>query len=340
MKAIVIPKYGRADVLCVRTLPEPDPGAGEVRIAVQAAGLNFSEVSARQGLYPDAPKPPSVVGYEVAGTIDALGPGVSGFAHGDRVWAICHFGGHAERVCTPAVLVRKMPASLDFVRAAAIPVAYATAWLLTSRFGHVNENERILVHMAAGGVGLAAIDLCRRVRGVTIFGTASAAKHDFLRSRGVAHPIDYRATDFEKEVLRLTNGRGVHLVLDPMGGRNWRKNYRLLSPLGRLMVFGFANATRAGTRSFGRVLVQLAQSPHWSPMKLMGENRAVMGLNLGHLFDDHDVVATGLDLLAELVSSGAIDPVIDRVFPFSQAADAHRRIENRQNVGKVVLVPG
>ncbi len=340
MKAIVIPRYGKADVLCVRELPEPEPKAGEVRIAVHAAGLNFSEVSARQGLYPDAPKPPSVVGYEVAGTIDALGSGVSGFARGERVWAICRFGGHAERVCTPALLVRRMPASLDFVRAAALPVAYATAWLLTSGFGYVRENERILVHMAAGGVGLAAIDLCRRVRGVTIFGTASAAKHDFLRSRGVDHPIDYRTMDFEKEVRRLTDGRGVQLVLDPMGGRNWRKNYRLLAPLGRLMVFGFANATRAGTRSFARVIGQLVQSPRWSPMTLMGDNRAVMGLNLGHLFDDTDLVTVGLDALDGLISSGAIDPVIDRVFPFSQAADAHRRIENRENVGKIVLVPG
>jgi NADPH:quinone reductase-like Zn-dependent oxidoreductase len=307
---------------------------------VRAAGLNFAEVSARQGLYPDAPKPPAVVGYEVAGTVDAVGAGVSGLVRGDRVWAICRFGGHAERVCTRASLVRRMPASFDFIRAAALPVAYTTALLLTSSFGHVRENDRVLVHMAAGGVGLAAIDLCRRVPGVTIFGTASPGKHEFLRSRGVHHPIDYRAKDFEKEVRHLTSGRGVHLILDPMGGRNWRKNYRLLAPLGRLMLFGFANATRAGTRSFGRVLTQLAWSPRWSPMTLMNDNRAVMGLNLGHLFDEHELVATGLDALATLVSSGAIDPVIDRVLPFSRAAEAHRRIEDRENVGKVVLVPG
>ncbi len=339
MNAVVISRYGNPDVLSVRALPEPEPGPGQVRIAVHAAGLNFSEVSARQGLYPDAPKPPSVVGYEVAGTIDALGPGVTDLARGDRVWAICRFGGHAERVCTPAALVRRMPASLDFVRAAALPVAYATAVLLTSGFGHVGENERVLIHMAAGGVGLAAIELCRRVRGVTIFGTASSAKHDFLRSRGVDHPIDYRATDFEDEVRRLTGGRGVHLVLDPMGGRHWRKNYRLLAPLGRLMLFGFANAQRAGTRSFARVIGQLAGSPRWSPMTLMNDNRAVMGLNLGHLFDEHEVIARGLDAIAELAAAGAIDPVIDRVFPFSRAAEAHRRIEGRENVGKIVLVP-
>jgi NADPH:quinone reductase-like Zn-dependent oxidoreductase len=340
MNAIVIPRYGTADVLRVRVMPEPEPGAGEVRIAVRAAGLNFAEVSARQGLYPDAPKPPAVVGYEVAGTVDALGAGVSGLVRGDRVWAICRFGGHAERVCTRASLVRRMPASFDFIRAAALPVAYTTALLLTSSFGHVRENDRVLVHMAAGGVGLAAIDLCRRVPGVTIFGTASPGKHEFLRSRGVDHPIDYRTKDFEKEVRHLTSGRGVHLILDPMGGRNWRKNYRLLAPLGRLMLFGLANATRAGTRSFGRVLTQLAWSPRWSPMTLMNDNRAVMGLNLGHLFDEHELVATGLDALATLVSSGAIDPVIDRVLPFSRAAEAHRRIEDRENVGKVVLVPG
>jgi NADPH:quinone reductase-like Zn-dependent oxidoreductase len=339
MNAIVIPKYGRADVLCVRSLPVPEPAPGEVRIAVHAAGLNFSEVSARQGLYPPAPKPPAVVGYEVAGTIDALGAGVSGLALGDRVWALCRFGGHAERVCTPAGFVRPMHPSLDFVQAAAIPVAYATAVLLTSGFGHVGENERVLVHMAAGGVGLAAIDLCRRVPGVTIFGTASTTKHEFLRSRGVDHPIDYRTTDFEAEVRRLTGGRGVHLVLDPMGGRHWRKNYRLLAPLGRLMVFGFANAQGAGTRSFGRVLGQLIHTPRWSPMTLMNDNRAVMGLNLGQLFDDQELVDAGLDSLARLVSSGAVHPVIDRVFPFSRAADAHRRIEQRENVGKVVLVP-
>jgi NADPH:quinone reductase-like Zn-dependent oxidoreductase len=339
MKAIVIPRYGTADVLRVGALPEPEPGTGEVRIEVRAAGLNFSDVSARQGLYPDAPKPPMVVGYEVAGTIDALGEGVSGLARGDRVWAICHFGGQAERVCTRASLVRRMPASLDFVHGAALPVAYATALLLTSRFGHVAKNERVLVHMAAGGVGLAAINLCRLVPGVTLFGTASKTKHDFLLGRGVDHPIDYRAMDFEKEVHRLTEGRGVHLILDPMGGRHWRKNYRLLAPLGRLMVFGFANATRAGTRSFGRVLAELVHLPRWSPMTLMNDNRAVMGLNLGHLIDDHDLIAAGLDALAELVFAGAIDPVVDCVLPFSRAVEAHRRIEDRENVGKVILVP-
>src|SRR5579863_3432502 len=173
MKAIIIPKYGKASVLEVRELPDPTPGAGEVRIRVRAAGLNFAEVSARQGLYPDAPKLPSLVGYEVAGVVDALGEGVRDFKVGDRVWALCHFGGHAELVCPKAAWVRRMPDALGFEKAAAIPVVYATAMMLVSQFGHVNEGERVLIHMAAGGVGLAAIQLCRRIQGVTLYGTAS-----------------------------------------------------------------------------------------------------------------------------------------------------------------------
>jgi NADPH:quinone reductase-like Zn-dependent oxidoreductase len=339
MKAVVIPRYGRASVLEVRELPEPVPGPGEVLIDVQAAGLNFAEVSARQGLYPAAPRPPAVVGYEVAGTIEALGESVTTFARGDRVWALCRFGGHAERVCTRASLVRRMPDALGFVEAAAIPVAYATATLLTSSYGQVRENDRVLIHMAAGGVGLAALQLCRRVPGVTVFGTASASKHAFLRERGLHHPIDYRAQDFEAEIKRLTGERGVHLILDPMGGNHWKKNYRLLAPLGRLMVFGFANATRAGTRSLARVLWQAMQSPRWSPMGLMNDNRAVMGLNLGDLFEEAEIVQAGLDTLQALVRQGTIAPTIDRVYPFSRASEAHLRIEGRANVGKVVLVP-
>jgi NADPH:quinone reductase-like Zn-dependent oxidoreductase len=339
MRAIVIPRFGTARVLEVRELPDPRPRPGEVRIRVRAAGLNFAEVSARQGIYPDAPTPPTVVGYEVAGIVDALGEGATRFALGDRVWAICRFGGHAELVCTRETLVRRMPDELDFDRAAAIPVAYSTAALLVSHFGCVRENDRVLVHMAAGGVGLAAIDLCRRIPGVTLFGTASATKHAFLRARGVHHPIDYVATDFEDAVRRLTEGRGADVILDPLGGRSWKKNYRILAPLGRLMIFGLANATKAGTRSLPLALAQILQSPLWSPMRLMNDNRAVMGLNLGRLFEEEQIIERGLDFIASLARDGAIDPVIDCVLPFDRAAEAHLRLEHRQNVGKVVLVP-
>ena len=306
---------------------------------MRAAGLNFAEVSARQGIYPDAPKPPCVVGYEVAGTIDALGEGATGFAKGDRVWALCKFGGHAELACTPAGMVRRMPDALDFEHAAAVPVVYATALLLVSDYGHLQPNERVLIHMAAGGVGLAAIQLVRRVPGVTVFGTASASKHAFIKERGYDHAIDYRTQDYEAEVMRLTGGKGVHLVLDAMGGSNWKKNYRLLSPLGRLMIFGMSAGSRAGSRSLVLLISQAMQSPRWTPLGLMDKNKAVMGLNLGHLFGEADRISHGLDQIEKLLADRAISPTVDQVFPFSKAGDAHRRIEDRGNVGKVVLVP-
>jgi NADPH:quinone reductase-like Zn-dependent oxidoreductase len=280
-----------------------------------------------------------VVGYESAGIIDALGPGVSNFAIGDRVWALSRFNSHAELVCTPAAMARRMPDSLSFEHAAAIPVVYATALLLVSDFGHLREGERVLIHMAAGGVGLAAIQLCRRIKGVTLYGTASASKHALLKQHGLDHAIDYRTQDFETEVMRLTNNKGVHLILDAMGGSNWKKNYRVLSPLGRLMVFGLANATKPGSRSLIHAIGQIIQQPLWTPMKLMNENKAVMGLNLGHMFEETEVIQGGLNSMASLIADGTIKPTIDQVFPFSKVADAHRRIEERQNVGKIVLTP-
>jgi NADPH:quinone reductase-like Zn-dependent oxidoreductase len=193
--------------------------------------------------------------------------------------------------------------------------------------------------MAAGGVGLAVVQLARLVPNVTVIGTASLAKHAFLRAQGVDHCIDYRTDDFEAAARGLTGGRGVDLVLDPMGGRHWRKNYRLLAPLGRLILFGLANATGPGKRNLARVASEIVRAPRWSPMQLMNDNRAVMGLNLGRLVSEASLIERGLDGVSQLLEAGRIRPTVDQVFPFEQAASAHRRIEERRNVGKVVLVP-
>jgi NADPH:quinone reductase-like Zn-dependent oxidoreductase len=339
MNAIVNTRYGAADVLRLEERPDPTPAKDQVRIRVAAAGLNPAEVSARQGLYPDAPSPPMVVGYEVSGVVESLGEGVRAFSKGDRVWGLTRFGGHAEVVCTPAAWVRKMPERLSFETAAAIPVAYATAMLLVNEYGRVREGDSVLVHMAAGSVGLATAQLCRQVRGVRLIGCASAAKHPLLLSQGFDAVIDPSKEDFEARGRELTQGRGVDLILDPVGGRYWKKNYRLLAPLGRLMLYGFSGATGPGTRSFLRVAGQLVHTPLWIPLTLMDQNKAVMGLNLGHLFTEDELIARGLDTIARLTELGAITPLVDSVFPFSKVVEAHHRLESRQNVGKVVLVP-
>jgi NADPH:quinone reductase-like Zn-dependent oxidoreductase len=340
MRAVWITKAGGPEVLEVRVAPDPTPGPGEVRIRVHAAGLNFAEVMARQGLYPDAPKPPCVVGYEVAGVVDALGPGVAGPAAGTRVLALVRFGGHAELACAPVGQVVELPDALGFEEAAAIPVNYLTAYHMLFRVANVRAGQRVLVHMAAGGVGLAVLQLCRTVEDVVTFGTASAAKHDVLRAEGCTHPIDYRTEDYAARVLDLTGGEGVDLVLDPLGGRDWKRGMRLLRPVGHLIAYGFANLSGGERRSAVRLARQLAGVPLLTPMGLMDRNRTVSGVNLGHLWSRPDLLREELQALMALWRSGAIKPRVDSIYPFERSAEAHRRIGERRNIGKVVLVPG
>src|SRR3954452_19607583 len=191
MKAVVLTKSGAPDVLQVQEWPDPKVGQGEVRIAVRAAGLNFADTMARLGLYPDAPKTPCVLGYEVAGEVETVGDGVSGFAVGDRVMAGTRFGGQAELVTVPADQALPLPERLSFEQGAAFPVNYGTAYAALIVMGSLREGTRVLIHAAAGGVGIAATQIARNT-GAEIFGTASPAKHEAIRAQGVHHPIDYR----------------------------------------------------------------------------------------------------------------------------------------------------
>jgi len=323
----------------VRESPDPELGPGQVRIRVRACGLNFAELSARQGIYQDAPKPPCVVGYEVAGDVEAVGEGVTEPAVGTRVMALTRFGGHADVVCVPAVQAAALPESMSYEQGAALPVNYITAYHMLFRVAQLRPGHRVLVHMAAGGVGIAAIQLCRTVERVEIFGTASGSKHERLREQGCDHPIDYRQDDYAEEVRRLTDGQGVDIVLDPLGGKDWKKGYGLLRPVGHLIAFGFANMHAGARRRLVHMARQAAQIPLFTPLGLMNENRSVSGVNIGHLWKQKELLREELDALVALFGEGRIQPQIDSSFPFEQAADAHRRMESRQNVGKVLLVP-
>jgi NADPH:quinone reductase-like Zn-dependent oxidoreductase len=339
MRSIWITRFGGPDVLEVREQPDPVPGPGEVRIRVKACGLNFAEVMAREGLYPDAPKPPCVVGYEVAGVIDALGPGVTEPREGTRVLGLTRFGGHAEAIAVPAIQAHEMPEGMSFEEAAALPVVYATAYHMLFRIAQLRPGMRVLVHMAGGGVGLAALQLCRTVPNVVVFGTASAHKHASLREQGFDHLIDYRTADYAAEVRRITGGKGVDLVLDPLGGADWKKGYDLLRPAGMLVAFGFANMATGERRNLLHVAANFFKVPKFSPMALMDQNRAVAGVNMGHLWQEVDLLTSEMRDLLSLYRAGKIKPRVDAVFPFADAAAAHRRMHERKNVGKVVLVP-
>lgn len=334
MRQVVIPRYGPPEVLEVRERPDPTPGDGEIRIRVRAAGVNFADLLARIGLYPDAPKPPVVVGYEVAGVVDAVGPNVSGPREGDRVVALTHFGGYADCVVVPAAYAFRIHDELTDAEAAAVPVTYLTAILALYRMAAITSGETVLVHNAGGGLGIAATQLAR-LRGATVIGTASAGKHDALRRFGVEHAID-RHADVEVEIKRITRGRGVDVVLDPIGGRSFAVSYRLLAPLGRLVMVGVSSI--AGERRNPlKVWRSLWSMPTFKPLSLVNRNRGVFGLNLAHLWDERRLVQTTMALLMTELRAHRLEPVVARTFPLERAADAHRFIQNRGNIGKVIL---
>lgn len=337
MRAIWMTRRGGTEVLEVREGPDPEPAAGEVRIRVRASGLNFADVIARIGLYPAAPKPPCVLGYEVSGVVDRMGSGVQGFAAGDRVVALTKFGGHADVVCAAAAFVLKLPDAVSFETAAALPVNYLTAHYMIGRVANLRPGDSLLLHMAAGGVGLAVLQLCRIIGGIRVIGTASASKHDILRLNGCEHPVDYRTQDYSVEVARITGGAGVDAVFDALGGKDWKRGYKLLRPGGRLVAYGFSNLDTGGKRNFLHILWQLAAMPRFTPLKLLTENRIVAGVSLSDLWGE-PLMGELLELV-QLSQQGKIRPVIDAKFPFSKVAEAHQRIEQRKNVGKVLLVP-
>jgi NADPH:quinone reductase-like Zn-dependent oxidoreductase len=339
MRAVWITRPGGPEALEVRETADPEPGPGQVRIRVRAAGLTFADVMAAQGLYPYAPKPPCVVGYEVSGVVDALGERVQGHMAGQRVLATTHFGGHADVVCVPAEQVLPIPDAMSFEEAAAIPVNYLTAYHMLFRVAGVRPGERVLVHMAAGGVGTAVLQLCRTVDDLEVFGTASTAKHDVLRAEGCAHPIDYHTTDYAAEVRRLTGGEGVDIVLDPLGGNDWRKGLKLLRPVGRLVAYGFANLAGGQRRRPVRLAAQVAGIPLLTPLQMMNNNRTVSGVNIGRMWGQIAILREELQAVLTLWQQGKIKPHIDTTYPFTRAADAHRRILQHQNIGKVLLKP-
>jgi synaptic vesicle membrane protein VAT-1 len=336
MRQVVIPRYGPPDVLDLRERPDPLPGEGEVRIRVRAAGINFADVLARLGLYPDAPKPPCVVGYEVAGRIDAVGRAVVGFHEGDRVVALTRFGGYSDVVTAPAAHVFHFPDALSDAEAAAVPVNYLTAALALYRMAALAAGETVLVHNAGGGVGIAAIQLARLRRAV-VLGTASATKHAALRSFGVEHVIDYRTADVADALRDITKGRGVDVILDPIGGPSFMTSYRMLAPLGRLIIFGLSAAAPGEHRSLWRAFRAWQSTPRFDPLSLINRNRGVFGLHIGHLWDERRQLAPLMDMLMSELRASRLAPVVARTFPLERAAEAHRFIQARQNIGKVVL---
>ncbi|MGA8744455.1 MAG: medium chain dehydrogenase/reductase family protein [Solirubrobacterales bacterium] len=343
MKAVVLTGTGGPEVLKVQEIPDPPVGPGEVRISVRAAGINFAETLARVGLYPDAPKVPCVLGYEVAGEIESVGAGVETHKVGERVLGGTRFGGQAELVTVPAGQALPLPDRLTFEQGAAFPVNYGTAYAALILMGGVRGGDRVLIHSAAGGVGIAATQIARNV-GAEVFGTASPGKHQAIQAEGVTHPIDYRNRDFEVEVMRITAGEGVDVIIDALGPTSFHKDYRLLRPGGRLVMYGLSEVSNERGRDIPAALrsllkMPLATLPWWKSLAVMNENKGVFGLNMLKWWDREGSLERVTAPLIGDLEAGRLEPVIAEAFPFERAGEAHRFIAERLNVGKVVLVP-
>jgi NADPH:quinone reductase-like Zn-dependent oxidoreductase len=337
VRALVITQHGPPEVLKVLERPDPEVGPGEVRIAVKAAGINFSDLLARVGMYSDAPKPPCVIGYEVAGDVESVGDGVESVKPGDRVISGSRFGGQAELVVAREQDIVPLPDDWSYEKGAALPVVYATAYAGMVRYGAVHPGERVLIHAAAGGVGIAATQIGKHL-GAELFGTASAAKHDAIRQQGIEHAIDYHSQDPVKEIRRITGEKKpLDLVMDAIGGNSFRKSWSLLRAGGRLVAYGVSEAGGGERREIGKVLKMVATSPVFPILAMMRGSKAVIGLNMLTIWDAKGSLDEFIGPLRELMDQGVIDPVVAEAFPIERAADAHRYMSERKNVGKVVL---
>ena len=331
MKAVVITKHGGPGVLQVQERPDPELGPDEVRIDVAAAGINFADVMARMGLYPDAPKTPCVVGYEVAGTVLDAGPD-SPLTPGQRVLAGTKFGGYASQVVVPAGDVVALPDALSFEQGAAIPVNYATAWAALVGYGNLQPGERVLVHSAGGGVGIAATQIAK-AHGAEVYGTASPAKHARIAELGVDHPLDYTKPGWERGLPQLD------VVLDAIGGASFRRSYSLLRPGGRLVAYGASALVSGQRRNLLGALRVVVRMPRFNLIKQMSASKAVIGLNMLSLWQDRGTLRPWIEPLQAMLDDGTIKPVVAGAFSFAQAGEAQTMITERRNVGKVVLVP-
>lgn len=332
MRAVVITKHGGPSVLQVQERPDPALGAGQIRIDVAAAGINFADVMARMGLYPDAPKTPCVIGYEVSGTILELGEGVEGFTVGQRVLAGTQFGGYASQVVASASDVVALPDRLSFEQGAAIPVNYGTAWAALIGYGNVQPGERVLIHSAGGGVGIAATQIAKRA-GAETYGTASPGKHARCEELGLDHAIDYTQSGWERGLPKFD------VILDAVGGKSFRTGYDLLRPGGRLVAFGASAVVSGERRNPVTALRAVVRMPRFNMIKQMSESKAVIGLNMLSLWKDRGTLQPWIAPLREMLDDGTVAPVIAGAFSFEDAGAAQSMITERRNVGKVVLTP-
>jgi NADPH2:quinone reductase len=323
MKAIVFAQTGGPEVLALADVPRPDVRPGGVVIKNHAIGVNFADTRFRQGIYTVRPKLPDIPGMEAAGVIEAVGDGVRGLTPGMRVTAFTSKA-YAEYCASPATMVVPLPESVDFVTGAAFPIQVLTAYHLLHTMDSTGPGRTVLVHSAAGGVGLAAVQLAKAAGG-RVFGTVgSDDKTDLAKQAGADAIINYSRDKFADEILQLTDGRGVDLILDAVGKPTFEEGLRCLAPFGHLVLYG-----RAGGPTDPLNLTTLSPKS----LKVSAFALPLVTRNFP------DKTRASAERCFALMREGKLRLHIGKTFPLAQAADAHRYLESRQSTGKLILLP-
>jgi NADPH:quinone reductase-like Zn-dependent oxidoreductase len=337
MRAAYVTRFGPPEVLQIREQPKPEPREGEVLIRVRAIGLNFADVIARMGYYPDVPKPPFIPGLEASGVIERVGKGVKGRKVGDRVAAFTRQGAYAEFICVAAEATAALPKNMSFEEGAAIGVTYLSAYHGLVMLANLRGGEKVLQHASAGGVGTAAIQIAKLI-GAEVFATAgSSSKLEVARKQGSDHVINYTDDDFREVVLRETGGYGVDVVMDSVGGRVFRKGYRLLAPMGRYVLYGLASVVGQRSISRMRALREIAAMRLLAPSTMVSKNVGLFGFNLYFLMHKVEYFRGVSRQLLRWYEEKKIKPFIGRVFPFDEIAAAQAYLQSRASVGKIVV---
>jgi len=337
MKAAVVTKFGSPSVLKIQDWPEPAPQQGEVKIRIKAIGLNFADVMARLGLYPGIPKPPFIPGIEVSGIITKVGENVRKWRRGDRVIAFTHLGGYAECAVVKQEQLFSLPKRMNFEEGAAFSVAYLTAYHGLLTLGHAHKGDKLLIHAAAGGVGIAATQMAKHL-GAEVFATASTSeKLEIARAHGATHLINYQQEDFEEVIREKTDGYGIDVVLDSVGGTVFKKGWKILAPMGRYVLFGFSAITGKRTYSKIKVLREMIAAPILFPHTLLSRNVSLSCFNLYFLMKKSEYLRNSLRLVLDWQENGILKPVIGARYPFSKIAEAQAYMQSRKSIGKIVI---
>ena len=338
MKSIYLVRHGSPEqAFEIREEKAPTPNENEVRIQVEASGLNFADVFARLGLYPEAPKIPCILGYEVVGIIDSVGLDVEGFNKGERVVAFTRFGGYASCVVSSSNAIVKIPENMDAAIAAALATQYCTSWYAAEEMIRLHKGDHVLIHAAAGGVGTALVQIAKR-RGCVIFGTAgSNSKLNLLKEMGVDYPIDYKTTNFDKEVFKVLGKKGLDVVFDSIGGKVFKKSMKLLSPGGRIVLFGVAQMA-GQRRNIFRSFKTLIGFGIWTPLLFLIKSYSLIGVNMLQIADHHpDRLKRCIENVLDLTLRNELAPKMGHEFPVEKISEAHDYLGMRKSTGKIII---